>query len=224
MSFHLTRYSCHGVWIGDCVTEKWIPALRRMAVRDHDQVVRRRVGRDLQRLGEAAAPVDVRLQDIERAGVDETLEAPAGVFVLGAGERNGDLVLDPPIAVDAVGHDAFFQPARAVLRDPAGEVDDVRHVHRLPAIQHDVVVLAERLAQRAHQLDVLVHALGAAHRAMPEEPFLRGVALCLVLPARARARGRDPARRSRACWRRLAATAASGRRAAGGPAGRASGP
>ena len=24
MSFHFTRYSCHGMWIGDCATEKWL--------------------------------------------------------------------------------------------------------------------------------------------------------------------------------------------------------
>ncbi len=50
------------------------PGRRGMPVRDHDQVVDRGMGRDLQGFGQAAGPVDVGLEDIERLGVDEALK------------------------------------------------------------------------------------------------------------------------------------------------------
>src|SRR5438128_2257353 len=98
---------------------------RRVPMRYRAQVMRRRTGRDLQRLRQATAPIDIGLQDIERAGIDEPLEAPARVLVLGPRERNADLVLDPPIAVDTVRHAAFLQPARPELRNARSKVDDV---------------------------------------------------------------------------------------------------
>ena len=58
-------------------------------------------------------------------------------------------------------------------RDPVGELGDVTDVHRLPAVEHQVVVVTESLAQRAHQCDVRVQTVIAAGRAVPEEPFLR---------------------------------------------------
>src|ERR1700760_1140470 len=106
-------------------------------VGDGDQVVDGGVGRDLQGLGQAAAPVDVGLEDIEGTSVDEALEAPAGVFVFGAGQRNADFVLDLAVAVDAVRHTAILEPPRAIFGDAGGEVDDVGGLHRLPAVEHD---------------------------------------------------------------------------------------
>jgi hypothetical protein len=66
---------------------------RRMAVRNRDEIVGRRIGGDLQRLAEAAAPVNVGLQNIEGVLLDEALEAPTRIFVLGARQRNASLGL-----------------------------------------------------------------------------------------------------------------------------------
>src|ERR1700676_1802918 len=105
---------------------------RRVAVRDGDQIVDGRVGGDLQRFRQAAAPVDVRLQDIERILLDEALEPPAGIFVLGAGERDVGLCVELDVTVDAIGHERLFQPARVELGDAIGEVDGIGAVHALP--------------------------------------------------------------------------------------------
>ena len=139
-----------------------------------------RIGGDLQGLAEAAAPIDVGLQDIERILLDEALEAPARIFVLGARQRNAGLGLQLDVAVDAVRHETFFDPARPEFLDARTEIDGVIEIEALPAIDHDVVIVAERLAQRAHQRDVLLQAVMAGHRAMANEPFLRGEALFLV--------------------------------------------
>src|SRR5581483_1295837 len=85
---------------------------RRMAMRNGDQIVRRRVSGDFERLAEPAGPIDVGLQDVERVLLDEALEAPARIFVLGARKRNLRLGLELDMAVDAVGHEAFLDPAR----------------------------------------------------------------------------------------------------------------
>src|ERR1700677_4993651 len=84
------------------------------------------------------------------------------------------------MAVDAVGHEALLDPARTELLDAGAEIDGVIEVEALPAVDHDVVVVAERLPQRGHQRDVLSHALVAAHRAVAYEPLLRGVAAGLA--------------------------------------------
>src|SRR5579883_90930 len=153
---------------------------RRMAVWNGDQIVRSRVSGDFERLAEAAGPIDVGLQDIERVLLDEALEAPARIFVLGAGQRNLRLGLELDMAVDAVGHEAFLDPARPELLDARAEIHRIVEIEALPAIDHDVVIVAERLAQRAHQRDVLFHAVMAAHRPVADEPFLRGIALFLI--------------------------------------------
>src|SRR5271170_1595520 len=153
---------------------------RRMSMGNDDEVVYGRVGRDLQGLAQSAAPVDVGLQHIERLLLDETLETPARIFVLGARERNPCLRLQLHVAVDAVGHEALLDPARPVLLDAGAEIDGVIEVEALPAVDHDVVIVAQCLPQRRHQRDVLSHALVAAHRAVADEPLLRGVAARLA--------------------------------------------
>jgi hypothetical protein len=84
------------------------------------------------------------------------------------------------MAVDAIGHETFLDPARAEFLDARTEIDRVVQVEALPAIDHQVVVVAERFAQRAHQGDILVEAFIARHRPVADEPFLRGIALGLV--------------------------------------------
>src|SRR5271169_522168 len=153
---------------------------RRMSMGNDDEVVHGRVGRDLQGLAQSAAPVDVGLKHVERILFYKTLETPARIFVLGARERNPGLRLQLDVAVDAVGHEALLDPARSVLLDAGAEIDGVIEVEALPAVDHDVVIVAQRLPQRRHQRDVLSHALVAAHRAVANEPLLRGVAARLA--------------------------------------------
>ena len=74
------------------------------------------------------------------------LKAPSGVFVLGAGDGDVDLLSDLAVGVDAVGHGDFFDPSGLVLLDVGGEFDDVVDVHRLPAIEHDVDFWSDGLA------------------------------------------------------------------------------
>ena len=50
----------------------------------------------------------------------------------------------------------------------------------MPAVDHNVVVVAQRLPQRRDERDVLSHPLVAAHRAVSNEPFLRGEAARLA--------------------------------------------
>src|ERR1700677_5112760 len=116
--------------------------VRGVPVRYDDQVAGTRQGGDFQGLGQPASPIDVRLQDIQRFSVDKALEAPAGVFVLGAGEWDRDRVHDPAIAVDTVGHDALFQPARLEFLDPLNQLDRVDRIEGLPAIQRDGELVA----------------------------------------------------------------------------------
>jgi len=54
----------------------------------------------ISRKGQAAAPVDVGLDDIQRVLFDEALEAPAGVFVLRTRQRDARLGLELDVAVD----------------------------------------------------------------------------------------------------------------------------
>ena len=153
-----------------------------MAMWNADQIVDRRIGGDLQGFAEAAAPIDVGLKNIERVLLDEPLEPPARVFVLAAGLRYSGLGLQFGIAVDAIGHEAFLDPARAELLDARAQIDGVIEVEALPAIDHQLIIVADGFAQRAHQGDVLVQALAAGRRPVADEPFLRGVAPLLIGP------------------------------------------
>src|SRR5262249_28514124 len=73
------------------------------------------------------------------------------------------------------GHEYLLQPARPVLLDALAEVDRVVVAHALPTVEHDRIVFAERFAEGPDEANVLRESLGTTHRAVPEEPFLRGV-------------------------------------------------
>ncbi len=59
-----------------------VVAVDARAVRNDEDAVGIRVGGDLQQLRQAAAPADVRLDDVATAHVDEHSESPSGCLVL----------------------------------------------------------------------------------------------------------------------------------------------
>ena len=71
------------------------------------------------------------------------LKPPSGVLVFGPGNRDVRLLANLSIGVDAVGHRDLFEPARLTILDRGGQFDDVVNVHRLPAVEHDVVAFAD---------------------------------------------------------------------------------
>ena len=150
-------------------------------MRDALQVMDRCIGRYLDGLCNPARPVDVRLNDVQCAGVDESFEAPARVLVLSARERDSRAGPDLRVGVDAVRHGRLFKPARVELLDLFRHLLRVGQVPAEPAVEHDVVIVAHRFPERAHQLYVLLEALRPIHRPVAEEPLLRPVSLRLVL-------------------------------------------
>ena len=140
---------------------------------DRYQVVRGGKGADLEHFGKTPGPVQIGLDDIERLGVHEPLETPAGVFVLRAGDRDVGRFTYLAVRVDPIGHGDFFDPARVHVLYRPGQFHDVINVHRRPAVEHDVVVLAKHVAQGLGQLNVFLKTIAPRHRPVPEEPFLR---------------------------------------------------
>src|SRR5262249_2314267 len=65
---------------------------------------------DLAGFADAADAVDVELDDVDGAAVDQLVETVAGEFVLAAGDRGIDGAGDLGVAVDLVGEDGFLQP------------------------------------------------------------------------------------------------------------------
>ncbi len=148
-------------------------------MRDRHQIMSRGVGGNLEDLGQTAGPIYIGLQHVQAPGVDIRLHAPARVVVFAPCQRHGRAPLDPAVAADAVGHHALLQPARPELGDAVEQVQRVANVERLPAIEHQVVTVAERLAQRPHQGDVLPQALAPAAGSVAEEPLLGAEATSL---------------------------------------------
>ena len=89
--------------------------------------------------------------------------------MLGTGQEDLRAFLDAAIAVDTIRHHAYLEPARAELGDAIGEFHRVDRIERLPAAQHDVVIVAECFAQRAHQYHILAHPAVTAHRAVAKD-------------------------------------------------------
>ena len=124
-------------------------------VGDGDEVVCGGHCGDFEDFGESSGPVEVGLDDVEGFGVHEAFEAPAGVFVFGAGDGDVDFFADLAVGVDAVGHGDFLDPSGLILLDGGSEFDDVVDVHRLPAVEHDVDAIADGFAESFDHLDVL---------------------------------------------------------------------
>ena len=146
-------------------------------MRDHLPPVGRGERADLHQLADAAAPVGVGLDHVDRLGLEQLQEAPAGVLVLPGGDRHAAGAADRRQVADAVGRHRLLQPARPVLGDALQQADGVGRVPAHPAVEHDLDGRADRLAHRADERDVLLHPGQPVARAVAEEPFLRLEAL-----------------------------------------------
>ena len=134
-------------------------------------------GAYLDGLAQAAAPVDVGLEDVHGALFDYLAESPTGVFVFAAGDVYGGVAADRGVAVELVGQDGFFQPADVVVGEFVSHFDGVRDVPGTPGVEHDVHVVADGISERPREFQVSTLAIASVGGAVSEEPLGGGVAL-----------------------------------------------
>ena len=134
-------------------------------------------GAYLDGLADAAAPVDVGLEDVHGALFDYLTESPTGVFVFAAGYVYGGVAADRGVAVEFVCQDGFFQPADVVVGEFVSHFDGVGYVPGTPGVEHDVDVVADGLSERPREFEVSALAFASVRRAVSEEPLGGGVAL-----------------------------------------------
>ena len=84
-----------------------------MPVRDHWDVVRGCQGADLHLFRDAATPIRIGLQDVDRAGLEELLDLPPGVDVFAGGDGHGCGVLDASQGGDPLRRDRLLSQAGA---------------------------------------------------------------------------------------------------------------
>ena len=145
-----------------------------VSVRDDGQVERGRERAYLDGFADAAAPVYIGLENVHRAVLDYLPKPPSRVLVFAAGYvyRRGALNVD--VALQLVRHDRLFEPAYPEVRQLFRHAYGVWDVPRAPGVEHDVDVVAHRLAQRPRELDVAPYSALPVGRSVSEEPLCGG--------------------------------------------------
>ncbi|SQC39956.1 Uncharacterised protein [Clostridium sporogenes] len=150
-------------------------------VRNHRHAVRLAQRVDLVRHRDPADAVRVVLHDRHGLAVEQLLEAVQREFVLAAGDRDARQPVQLRVAVEVVRDHRFFQPARLVfleLRQDALRIfEGPAHV----ALEHQVVVVADHLADRRDRFQVLDHALLPVRGPVAEAHLERAEAFLQVL-------------------------------------------
>lgn len=148
-----------------------------MSVRKYRTTVRRSQCADFHQLGNAAAPVGVGLEYVNRIGLKQLQKPPTRVFVLPGGDRHTRGPLDGREVANSIRWHGLLEPTWTVLGDAFQQTDDVRDVATHETVEHDLDVRTCRLTDGACQVHVALHAFQAIAGAVTKEPLLGFVAL-----------------------------------------------
>ena len=110
---------------------------------------------DLPALGEPAGRAGVRLHDVDRARREHVAEAEAGELAFAAGNRNRERGLDLAVACEIFRRHRLLEPADVERRDGAAELDRRRGIIGVIGVDHDGDAVADALAYRLAELDVV---------------------------------------------------------------------
>ncbi|CAI8740566.1 hypothetical protein EMIT0P218_140039 [Pseudomonas sp. IT-P218] len=143
-------------------------AVHRRAVGNDQGVVGVGQGRDLHQFGEAAAPADIRLDDVAAAHLQQHAEAPAGGFMFAGGHQHafGHVVAQGRVAPVIVRRQGFFDPLQAMFVGADRQSGGVVEVQAHPAIEHQPEVRPDPFAHGRQFFEVLAQAFLAFGRAM----------------------------------------------------------
>ena len=149
----------------------------RVAVWNDRKIGHRRQRADLHYLGDATGPVDVGLQDVGGAGLDEVPVAPARVLVLARGDGYADRPSDVGAAADLVGQVGLLDPGGAIRLKSLRHRNRVGHVPTHPGVEHYLDIVPDSVAEGSGKGFVPGHPFPALAGAVTEEPLRVAVAI-----------------------------------------------
>mmetsp|Transcript_141419 Transcript_141419/g.352605 ORF Transcript_141419/g.352605 Transcript_141419/m.352605 type:complete len:300 (-) Transcript_141419:205-1104(-) len=133
-------------------------------MRHHENVVRCCQGHHTARLGDAAQPCDVRLQDVRCLFIDQGLEAEARVLVLSRGEEEAQIahcLFHFLVAIILIRRQELLHPGEVQVRlcQSTRQVDTVRHGEGHVAVKHQRETLPDEGPSLQAIVNVFLHAL-----------------------------------------------------------------
>ena len=123
------------------------------SVGSHADTIRGRNGRNLPRLGNPTARVDVRLSEIDQVALQVGCKTVDGLHPFACRDRRRGMGTEVGPVFDVIHLNWFFDEEQVAILDAAHEVQDVRSRHRPGTMNGQFVVLTAGLAKLVHVLD-----------------------------------------------------------------------
>src|ERR1019366_1985724 len=138
-------------------------------------------GADLEQFGGASAPLRIALDDAEGAVFEVVIDLPSPLNVFARGDGDGGAFAQLGEAIDLFGLGGLLDPAGTVGFDALGPLEGIGQVPAAVDVEHEFGIVADGLAEEAHEVDVLAQAFGSVAGAVGEEPLLIAIAFELQL-------------------------------------------